>query len=396
MPNSATTSIPFRVWKFGIAVYVLSRILVLLGLGVVAVARTQEDARNGLPRLSTLHHIRETLVSWDGFWYLEIASSGYPSNIPANVTYFMLEARAAFFPGFPMVIRMADAVLPWGQPEAALIANIVLGATAVLAVGALAYRLHGERAATLSMAIFSMFPGSFALSMAYSEALMITFSSLALLLLVDERWLLAGLAGAIATMTRPNALAIGLACLAAAWVHRQRIRAVIGAGFSAVCTGAGFVVSQLVIAGTAQEAGAWFRVQREAWSEGFSFGVDTVRLIGEWIATPLGSPTRALTVGSILFIAVGLWALARSRLHPIVASFSIGIVSLTLLASTTTPRPRFTLTAVGLFIAISVTWINTRSLSPERRRSLELAASGISGALLVTVTAIYGLLGAIP
>jgi len=131
---------------------VLSRILVLLGLGVVAVARTQEDARNGLPRLSTLRHIRETLVSWDGFWYLEIASSGYPSNIPANVTYFMLEARAAFFPGFPMIIRIADAVLPWGQPEAALIANIVLGATAVLAVGALAYRLCGERAATLSMA----------------------------------------------------------------------------------------------------------------------------------------------------------------------------------------------------------------------------------------------------
>ena len=308
----------------------------------------------------------------------------------------MLEARAAFFPGFPMVIRMADAVLPWGQPEAALIANIVLGATAVLAVGALAYRLYGERAATLSMAMFSMFPGSFALSMAYSEALMITFSALALLLLVDERWLLAGLAGAIATMTRPNALAIGLACLAAAWVHRQRIRAVIGAGCSALCTGAGFVVSQLVIAGTAQEAGAWFRVQREAWSEGFSFGVDTVRLIGEWIATPLGSPTRALTVGSTLFIVVGLWALARSRLHPIVASFSIGIVSLTLLASTTTPRPRFTLTAVGLFIAISVTWINARSLAPERRRSLELAASGISGAMLVTVTAIYGLLGAIP
>jgi hypothetical protein len=137
-------------------------------------------------------------------------------------------------------------------------------------------------------------------------------------------------------------------------------------------------------------------VQREAWSEGFSFGAETVRLIGEWIASPLGSPTRALTVGSTLFIVDGLWALARERLHPIVAAFSIGIISLTLLASTTTPRPRFALTAVGLFISISITWINARSLSTERRRSLELAASGISGALLVTVTAIYGLLGAIP
>lgn len=393
---TATTKIPARVWRSGIAVYVLSRILVLLGLGVVAVARTQEDARNGLPRLSTLHHIRETLVSWDGFWYLEIASSGYPSSIPANVTFFMLEARAAFFPGFPMVIRFFDAALPWGQPEAALIVNVILGATAVLAVGALAHRLHGETVAILSMTLFSMFPGSFALTMAYSEALMITFSAIALLALIEERWLLAGLAGAIATMTRPNALAIGLACLVAAWLQRHRVRAALGALFSAVCTGAGFIISQLVIAGTAHEARAWFRVQREAWSEGFSFGTETARLITEWMASPLGSPTRALTVGSTIFIAAGLWAIARARLHPIVSAFSIGIVTLTVLASTTTPRPRFALTAVGLFIAISVVWVNSSSLSPERRRSLELVTSGLSAALLVTVTAIYGLLGAIP
>lgn len=56
------------------------------------------------------------------------------------------------------------------------------------------------------MAIFSMFPGSFALSMAYSEALMITFSALALLLLVDERWLLAGEAVVINTASPIAAL----------------------------------------------------------------------------------------------------------------------------------------------------------------------------------------------
>ncbi len=266
----------------------------------------------------------------------------------------------------------------------------------MLAVGALAFRLHGEHVAVVSMIVFSMFPGSFALSMAYSESLMITFSALALLWLVEERWLFAGLAGAIATMTRPNALAIGLACLTAAWIHRKRMSAAIGALLSAACTGNGFIISQIFIGGRAKESGAWFRVQREAWSEGFSFGRDTVRLVAEWIASPLGSPTRALTVGSTLFIGVGLWAIARSRLHPIVSAFTIGIVSLTLFASTTTPRPRFALTAVGLFIAISIMWVNARSLSVERRRSIELTASGLSGALLVTVTAIYGLLGAIP
>ncbi len=366
------------------------------GLGIVAVARTQEDARNGLPRLSTLHHIRETLVSWDGYWYLELAKNGYPSVVPPDVTYFMVEARAAFFPIFPLIVRWTDAALPGGLADAALIANFILGAAAVLAIGALTHRLYGEHIAIVAMVVFAMFPGSFVLSMAYSEAIMITCSALALRWLINERWLLAGIAGAIATATRPNALALVLACLAAVWMHRSQRRNLAGAALAGALTAAGFLATQLFISQTAHEGGVWFRIQREAWSEGLSFGIDTLRLVGEWVSSPLGSPTRALTAASTVIIVVGLWSMRKARLHPIVSWYTIGVVGLMVSASTTTPRPRFLLTAFGLLIAISAYWTQRSPRSRDASRVIELVVAGCCGAALVTVTAIYGLLGAIP
>ena len=46
----------------------------------------------------------------DGLWYLELVRSGYPSTIPPDVTYHVNEARAAFFPLFPLLARWADLV----------------------------------------------------------------------------------------------------------------------------------------------------------------------------------------------------------------------------------------------------------------------------------------------
>ena len=65
-------------------------------------------------------------------------------------------------------------------------------------------------------------PGSFVLSFSYSEALMLALVGATLLLLLDERWLLAGLSAAAATASRPNAIAICAACAVAAWIAWRR------------------------------------------------------------------------------------------------------------------------------------------------------------------------------
>ncbi len=174
----------------------------------VRAAQLAVDARaDGEPEPSAGSVISQVLTSWDGRWYLEIVRGGYPSNVPANITYEQLEARAAFFPLYPWTARLLDVVLPGGDTFAALFLNFVLGAVSVVLVGILARRLYGVGVAARAMTLYAIFPGSVVLSFAYSEALLIVLAAACLILLLDERWLLAGLAAALATATRPNGVA---------------------------------------------------------------------------------------------------------------------------------------------------------------------------------------------
>ena len=69
-------------------------------------------------------------TQWDGHWYMEIVRNGYPRSIPPDITFLQDEARAAFFPLYPTLVRVVDFVLPGGDTIAALGLNVVLGVTA--------------------------------------------------------------------------------------------------------------------------------------------------------------------------------------------------------------------------------------------------------------------------
>lgn len=99
----------------------------------------------------------------------------------------------------------------------------VAGATATTAVWLLALRLDGAQTALRSAALFSFWPGSFALSMAYSEGLLVTLAAAALLALDRRRWALAGVLALLATATRPNGIAIAFACGWAAFVAVRNV-----------------------------------------------------------------------------------------------------------------------------------------------------------------------------
>ena len=122
-------------------------------------------------------------------------------------------------------MRFVDAIAPGGDTIAALFVNFVLALVAMLLIGRLALRLTDDaEVAARAMMMFAVFPGSFVLSFAYSEAALIALcAACLLLLLLDERWVLAGLVGALATATRPNGVAIVVACAVASFIAiRQR------------------------------------------------------------------------------------------------------------------------------------------------------------------------------
>ena len=378
---------PSMLRRAGIA-YLVSRLCVIAGAAIVAAQDVADSNRLGLPRpKNAIGLILGVLTSWDGAWYYRIIRSGYPTSIPAEVTYNMPEARAAFFPVYPLVVNAADFVLPGGDVFAGVFVNFVLGGVAIWLVGLIAKHLFGERVGYRSMLLMAFFPGSVALSLTYSEATLIVLAAACLLMLLREQWLVAGLLAAVGTATRPNGLALVAACAVAAFLaikHHRQWRALIAPALAPI----GFVAFQLYLYIRTDEW-AWFRVQTEAWDEGTSFGFTAVKNTFEAFIRPLASPTDVITAVSVLVTIVLIVAMVKRRLPWPLVAFVVVVLALMVLPSTVTARPRFLFTAFPLLISLAAWW-------PEDREEEWGLLIALSTAGLVCLTGLYGVLGAIP
>jgi hypothetical protein len=394
-----------RAVVVGLIAYLASRLCVIAGAGVRAAQRVvdvRKDLAEGIAievEPSAGSTISKLLTSWDGRWYLEIVRDGYPESIPDNITYEQLEARAAFFPVYPWLVRVVDVVLPGGDTLAALFVNFILGALSVVLVGLLARRLFSVAVAARTMTLYAVFPGSFVLSFAYAEATFIVLAALCLLMLVEERWLLAGLAAAIGTGTRPNGVALIAACAVAAVLAIRRRRDWTSL-VAVLMAPLGFVGFQLYIDAQTGERGAWLRVQTEAWSEGTSFGATAVTNTFGFLTSPLSSPADALTALSLVALLAMVWCLWRRHLPLPIVAFCAVVIALMLIPETVTARPRFLFTAFPLFIAVGAWWPEPSADDDHHRASWDRAGWDIvlvlGGAGLAALTGLYGVFGAIP
>jgi len=145
----------------------------------------------------------EVWNQWDTGHYTTIAMSGYN---PAT-------ENTAFFPGYPLLIRLFEPVLPGGALSAGLIISHVacIGALAVL------YRLTddllGEAVARRTVYFLMAFPYAFFLVAAYNESLFLLLFVASLYCMRRGHWWSAGLLAACASATRQAGvlLAIGFA-----------------------------------------------------------------------------------------------------------------------------------------------------------------------------------------
>jgi len=404
MVGSRVPRLTGRPWRLalvkGAIAYVASRFIVLAAGGLIAAADAYRAIINGLEGVAGFRprpqsaggFVTKMLTSWDGLWYLQIVRDGYPRHVINPVTYFDDGARAAFFPLFPMTVRAIDTVFPGHETAAALLLNFVLGGVFIVLVGLIARRVGGDRIATRAMVLAALFPGSFVLSFAYAEAMFLCLAAGALYLLMDRRWFAAGVVAALATATRPNGLAVVVACLAAAlaackapdgfrWQWRPFVAPLLAP--------AGFVAFQVWLGAHTGEWSVWFRVQRQAWGEGASFGLTALTKTVNFTLHPFHSAVNvvtALCVAATIGCLVALW---KARLPLVLTVYAVGIVVMMLMPATVTARPRFLFTAFPLFIAFPIVW--PRKDDDWWSLLLALNAAGLMG-----VTALYGLLAAIP
>jgi hypothetical protein len=402
--SRVTGSTWWRLLRHTLPIYVLSRFCVFAGAAVVA-AELRVDANladeRGLPVAdphsttnagSALRPMLDVLTSWDGLWYMDIVRNGYPRSVPPDVTYFVDEARAAFFPLFPYLGRAFDWVLPGGDSLAVLVMNMILGLVAVVLFALIAEHLYGERVARTTATLAALFPGSFVLSFAYSEALMLALAAGCLLMLLYQEWTAAGVLAAFATATRPNGLALVVACVVAAgFAIRERrdwqsLTAVLLAPL-------GFISFQVWLGQHTGETGVWFRVQREAWDEGASFGWTAIKNSVEAIWQPMTSPTDTITALSFLATIILLVLAWRAKLPWVLSAYAWTIVALMLVPATVTARPRFVFTAFPLLIGAAKWYDEHRRERDETLWPMTMAACGAG---LAALTGLYGTFGAIP
>jgi 4-amino-4-deoxy-L-arabinose transferase-like glycosyltransferase len=385
-------------------VYLFSRLCVVIGAAIVA-AELRADANKVLSDVpgapfadpqyidkpipkNAVRPMLDVLTSWDGQWYLRIVRDGYPRHVQPHVTYLVADARAAFFPAYPMLVRVVDRILPGGDTVAALVVNFLLGAAVVALTGLLARELFDVQIAEKTMVLMALFPGSFVLSFAYTEALLITVAAGCLWFLMKRNWWAAGVLAAIGTATRPNGIALIAACAVASFIAIRQRREWISL-VAPLLSPVGFIGFQWWLGQHTGERGVWFRVQTEAWGEGTSFGSTAVRRTWQAFVHPLTSPTATITAVSVVALCVLLWFLWQHRLPwPMMAYIAV-VVLLMLIPETVTARPRFVYTAFPLFISAAV-WLQ------RDKRDWWPYVIGACAAGLVGLTALYGVFGAIP
>jgi len=146
---------------------------------------------------------------WDAEWYLDVAKHGYHYKLGRG-----LHANTAFFPLYPALMAAGSKLL--GQSDVSiLLAGILISNISLLV--ALAYLMalvrldFSEEIASRSALYVLVFPSTLFFSAVYTESLFLAAVIIAFYFARRDRWLLAGLAGAAATLTRPPGILIFVA-----------------------------------------------------------------------------------------------------------------------------------------------------------------------------------------
>lgn len=307
--------------------------------------------------------VQRALAEWDGSWYLSVAVQGYPSA-PPELYGQAVANNLVFFPLYPLTIRGLSRITGLSALSSGVVIALFFGLVATLLLWVLVERVCDEQVAHRSILLFCFFPSSVFLSMVYAESLMLTLTMLCLLALLSarrqkygpalsRRWVGAGVAGALATASRPNAVALCACCL---WEAVRAIRRdrEWNAAIAPLLAPVGFVGFMLFLWARTGEPAAWFRVEHEAWGERFDFGIQSFKEIWMTAPDPLGVPPEmALQVLGLAFTLAAGYLLWRWRPPAVIAIYTAAILFLCLSSSILGARPRFVLTAFPLIVAVA-------------------------------------------
>ena len=324
-----------RTWVHPFALFAASRVVVIVSTAVAAL-------------LDPTRSFLQIANAWDSEFYLDIARTGYPTTVP-NAPGDNAKLVTAFFPGYSIVLKAVHEVTGWTWRYSGFTVSYVFGLTAAILLWFLVRDLRGAVVADRGVALFCFFPGSFVLSMTYSESMFIALAVGCLWALTRRQWLIAGLLAAAATGTRSNGLALCAACAFSSGMaiyQRREWRSLIAPVLSPV----GMLAFFAYLWRHTGDARVWFKVQKYGWQQNFDPGIfpHTVRLFFHHMTRDVNVLVIMISSAFLLWL---LCFVARSRLPATLYVYAGVVVGMTLYAYNLEPKPRFVLTAFPFLLA---------------------------------------------
>jgi Gpi18-like mannosyltransferase len=340
-PDNAQAAVPApRAWSDRLPYPWLFPLLAFAASWVLILATWQVgDAIYGVSHPWTWHFMYK-----DANWFMIVAQHGYPAHLVKGIP----SAATAFFPVFPMLIRLAGQALG-SYLIGGLTVSVLAGAASAVLVWLVAVRVRDRRTADRAVLLYCLFPGAMAFGMLYSEPVTIALAAGALLALLSRRWLLAGIIGAVGTAEASIlfvlAAVAGIVALQAIWQRREWLALAAPA-----LTPLGALGFFGYLGHRYHDYGFWFQVERARWDEHIDWGVQTVHLL-LWNAagSQLYKVVNAIDVIMTGVVLAGIVLMIVARLPLPLWLYSVLLVS-TFLLSPANPRPRYVLCAFPLFI----------------------------------------------
>ena len=332
------------------AVIVLAALIVEAGLVVANPRMTSGDPAP----------ILRSLTQWDGDWFVGIARNGYHVEAFGDTGYH----DYAFFPLYPMLVRVL--ALPWPNliGLVAIALNLVLLAIALVLLVRLARPHLGEPRAIRAAALLALFPFSFVFSMAYSETLNLVLIVASFLAVERGAAGRAGVFFGLASLTRAQTASYLLPLLLASRLRGPKRWRWLALGLGPLAT-LSYIVWVAFFTGSPNgyfgSYAAWGRN-----TGGVAAGGDSVV---EAISGPLAYYFVTLMV--LLVISVGLFVFARKDKIPIEYLAIPAISLVTLLVSGS-------LEAVGriVLLAFPYSWILASRQHPAWRYGWPVVSVG--------------------
>lgn len=297
---------------------------------------------------------------WDAPHYTDIAVFGYRADDPGTLSapgYRQrypgdLDLYIVFYPLYPWLVGAVNAVI--GAP---ILAAFAVTSAASLFIGPLLYRVVaadlGARIGRLSVAFLLIFPTAYFLHIGYTESLFLALALGSFWFARTDRWWLAGLLAALATLARVNGLVLLPALAVEAWLQWRAdpdrawrwpwLAAPAGAAIGFVA----YLGLNLAVYG---DALAFAEIQRAHWFKSLSAPWDGIGGVMRWLRSE--DPGVAFMLGGmeLAFIGLGLAGTVASalRFRPSWTAWMAGNWLLFVSTGFVLSVPRYSLVLFGL------------------------------------------------